>query len=251
MFDLNLTGFLGDLMGLFHNGPGAWATKRPSSLSSVASLNSPVYAAVPVKDAKVVDKFLRRVGRRPGPPRPPARGRRLLPLEHDFYKVPLPGSDQRIRCYGVSVGRGEVAGVLRPHGHGLYLASKRCILGRPPGAEGPAGRPAGRRPMPWSASAPTTGTRCCPTTAWAGKKTAGRPAWGTWGRFPTSARAMTAGGTSPRTPAAVLREAERLYADALLLSRRRQLRGLGRRQGGDVQRARFGGVAQATGGTDG
>ena len=58
MFDFNLTRFLGEMMGEFR-GVGSHMSSEMIPISFlVSSLNSPVYVSVPVKDEKVVDKFL-------------------------------------------------------------------------------------------------------------------------------------------------------------------------------------------------
>ena len=110
----------------------------------VASLNSPVYVSVPVQDAKVVDKFLDQLDA--GLARLARQRERggFFPLDHDFYKVPLAGSDARIRCYGISLGPVKWRLFYARLGNVLYIASKQCILedlvtpSPPPRVEGQA-----------------------------------------------------------------------------------------------------------------
>ncbi len=211
MFDLNLSGFFGDLMDMFHNGPGRVGEETFGIAFLGASLNSPVYAAVPVKDAKVVDKFFSELDA--GQARLARRheGGGFLPLQHDFYKVPLPGSDQRIRCYGVSVGALKWRVFFARIGQGLYLASKRCILEDllalkdQPGPGGAEAHAMVRiRADHWHAVLPDY------RLGW--EENSRQACLGNLGPLSNVARAMAAGGTAPPTPAAVLREAERLYA---------------------------------------
>ena len=185
MFDLNLTGFLGDLMRLTHNGARGMDDQVGVIGFLVASLNSPVYAAVPVKDAKVVDKFfdeldagLAQLARR-------HEDGGWIAVEHDFYKVPLTGGDQRIRCYGVSVGAVKWRVFFARIGQGLYLASKRCILEDllamkdQPGAGGPEAHAMVRiRADHWHAVLPDY------RLGW--EENSRQACWGTWGRFPAS-----------------------------------------------------------------
>ena len=49
-------------------------------------------------------------------------------MDHDFYKVPLAGSDARIRCYGISLGPVKWRVFYARLDNVLYLASKQCIL---------------------------------------------------------------------------------------------------------------------------
>jgi hypothetical protein len=130
MFDFSLPSFLGEMMGQFGGGRGFRgpdSNMLPVSFL-IASLNSPVYIAMPVKDAKVVDKFLEdldgllaELARRPA-------DRGWFPVEFDFYKVPLEGKDQRIRCYAFRFGPVKWRMFYARLGDGLYVASKPFIL---------------------------------------------------------------------------------------------------------------------------
>ncbi len=214
MFDLNLTGFLGDLMGRFRswNQPGRMSGEIPSIAFLVASLNAPVYAAVPVKDAKVVDNFLRELDA--GLPRFARQFNRedgWIPLEHDFYKVPLPGTDARIRCYSISLGPVKWRVFFARIGDGLYVASKQCILEDllaikdKPGPGGPEAHAMVRiRADHWNAVLPDY------RLGW--EESSRQACLGNLGPLSNVARAMAAGGDRSATPAEVLRQAERLYS---------------------------------------
>jgi len=94
----------------------------------VASLAAPVYVAVPVEDAEVVDRFLDKldsvlaaVARQPA-------GRGWFEVEHDFYRLPIEGCEQPARCYNLRFGPVKWRMFFARIGDGLYVASKRFIL---------------------------------------------------------------------------------------------------------------------------
>jgi len=135
MFDFNLTGFLGEMMGSFRGMGGGMSSEVLPISFLIASLNSPVYLAVPVKDEKIVDKFLddlddslavlARQGERGG----------WFGLDYDFYRIqnstphaPREGSKDRTRCYSVQFGPIKWRVFFARIDKGLYIASKRFIL---------------------------------------------------------------------------------------------------------------------------
>jgi hypothetical protein len=150
MFDFNLTGFLGEMMGSFRGMGGGMMNSEMLPISFlIASLNSPVYLAVPVKDEKIVDKFLddlddalavlARQGERGG----------WFGLDYDFYRIqnstphaprevseegnrtphaPREGSKDRTRCYSVQFGPIKWRVFFARIDKALYIASKRFIL---------------------------------------------------------------------------------------------------------------------------
>jgi len=127
-FDFNLTGFLGEMMGSFRGGRGGFGDEMIPISFLVASLNAPVYIAVPVKDARIVDKFLDELDTTLA-----AAARRgelggWFNLNFDFYKVPLEKTDERIRCYCLGIGPVKWRLFFARLGDGLYIASKRFIL---------------------------------------------------------------------------------------------------------------------------
>ena len=92
MFDFNLTGFLGEMMGQFRGGRARGLDSEMLPISFlVASLNSPVYVAMPVKDAKVVDKFLEDLDGMLAESGPAGRNGGWFRVDFDFYQVPLEG----------------------------------------------------------------------------------------------------------------------------------------------------------------
>jgi hypothetical protein len=127
LFDFNTLGFMGTMMGSF-GGNARFGNEMLMGSFLLSSLNSPVYLALPVKDAKLVDKFLDELDASLAVmARRPERG--FIDLGYDFYKVPLRGTDKRIRCFGIGLEnilkwRMFVARL----DDGLYIASKQFIL---------------------------------------------------------------------------------------------------------------------------
>ncbi len=209
-FDFNLSGFLGEMLERFRGASGEFSNETGAITFLVASLNAPVYAAVPVKDGKVVDKFLgeldealARLARRPD-----REG--WLPVEHDFYKVPLAGADQRIRCYGIALGPVKWRLFYARIGDVLYVASKQCILedlattAKRPSAGGAVVHAMVRvRPEHWKDVLPEY------RLGW--EENSRQACLGNLGPLSCVARALSAGSTGAATSAAVQREAEKLY----------------------------------------
>ncbi len=136
-FDFNAMSFLGQSVGSF-GGRGGWFSGNDMLWISmlVASLNSPVYVSLPVKDAKVVDEFLDALD-----PvlalqarRPPSGW--WLDTQTDFYKLePLPGDKSPlgkdaspVRGFSLSFGPLKWRFFYARIGEGLYFASKRFVL---------------------------------------------------------------------------------------------------------------------------
>jgi hypothetical protein len=128
MFDFNMPGFMGETMRMFGVRSGRVREEMFIASFLISSLNSPVYVALPVKDPEVVDKFLDKMDRSLAAlARRSERG--FIDFKYDFYKVPLAGTDKRIRCYAIGlenvvkwrmfIGRID---------NGLYIASKQAIL---------------------------------------------------------------------------------------------------------------------------
>jgi hypothetical protein len=127
MFDFDLTGFLGDVIGSFRGVSRFESEIMPISFM-VASLNAPVYAAFTVKDPQIVDRFLEELDQSLA-----ALARRRdtmdwLPVDFDFYKVPLKAKDERIRCYSVRFGPLKWRMFFARLDNALYVASKQFIL---------------------------------------------------------------------------------------------------------------------------
>jgi hypothetical protein len=127
-FDFNLTGFLGEGVGRFGGARGRLNDDMFMASFLISSLNSPVYIAVPVKDAQIVDAFLDELDAAlAAQARQRERGG-WFPLDYDFYKVPLVGGDRRIRCFGVGLGPVKWRLFFARLDDGLYVASKQFIL---------------------------------------------------------------------------------------------------------------------------
>ncbi|HEV3115603.1 MAG TPA: DUF1559 domain-containing protein, partial [Gemmataceae bacterium] len=127
LFDFNLPAALGQAVGSFQGrGMGLGINELPW-VFLIASFQAPVYAAAPVADAKVVDRFLERldkllVG--------VARQRQDLgwfSLQQDFYHVPL-SADLSCRSFAVQFGPIKGRFFWARIGGGFYVASKKFIL---------------------------------------------------------------------------------------------------------------------------
>lgn len=93
----------------------------------VASLNSPIYLAVPVRDEKVVDRFLSGLDEVLAAKARHRVGERWLSLDQDFYKSKLPG-DVTSRCHSLILGPVKWRIHWARIGGGLYIASKASVL---------------------------------------------------------------------------------------------------------------------------
>ncbi len=126
-FDFNLTGFLGEMLGSFRGRRGFGDEMIPISFL-IASLNSPVYIAVPVRDAEIVDNFLEHLDSALATlARQRERGG-WFNVDFDFYRVPLETNDDRVRCYSVAFGPVKWRMFFARIDDALYVARKRFIL---------------------------------------------------------------------------------------------------------------------------
>ena len=126
-FDLNMASLLGMLVGSTAGRARSLGTDELLIGFAVAALNTPVYLAIPVQDARVVDRFLEKsdtglaiIARHKD------RGG-WLSLEPDFYKFPL-GQDQVYRGFGLRVGPLKLRFFWARIGGVLYIATKPFIL---------------------------------------------------------------------------------------------------------------------------
>jgi hypothetical protein len=126
MFDLNLTGFLGDMVREF--GIRRMNDDMLGITFLVASLNSPVYISVPVRDRQVVDRFLDELDATLSElaRKPPERG--WFEVDYDFYRLPLGGEEADARSFCLQVGPIRWRLFYARVGDGLYVASKPYIL---------------------------------------------------------------------------------------------------------------------------
>jgi hypothetical protein len=128
MFDFNLTGFLGEMVGAFRGIGRADPELVPISFL-IASLNSPVYLALPVKDEKIVDKFLDGLDATLGALARQQQRNMFPPLDYDFYRVGSKDKGQGpTRCYSVRFGPIKWRAFFARIDKALYIASQRFIL---------------------------------------------------------------------------------------------------------------------------
>ena len=211
LFDFNTLGFLGTMMGSF-GGNARFGNEMLMGSFLLSSFNSPVYIAIPVKDAKLVDKFLDEIDASLAAiARRPERGG-FLDLGYDFYKVPLRGTDKRIRCFGIGLEnilkwRMFVARL----DDGLYIASKQFILEDLAAMKKgqPGGGPVAHGMVPRAARSLEGGAARVP--AWLGReRTDGLPE--ELGAAVAVARAAAAASDGPAKAADMCRQADRLHA---------------------------------------
>ena len=208
MFDLNLTAMLGDVVGTFRG--GRFDDDFLSIGFLVASLNAPVYVAVPVNDAEVVDKFLDGLDRSLATLARQEDGGGWFDVSLDFYRLPLPeGTDPRIRCWSFAIGPVKWRMFFARIDQGLYVASKREILedlmtAKPPKETGPTAHGMVRlRPEHWDKVLSTF------HLGWA--ESARVASLDNLGPLSNVARALRAGSDEPVSIDRVLGEAEMLY----------------------------------------
>jgi hypothetical protein len=126
-FDLNMASLLGMLVGTT-TGRARWLGTDELMIGLAATaLNTPVYLAIPVQDAKVVDRFMEKLDTAMAIlARHKDRGG-WFSVEPDFYKFPL-GQDQVYRGFGLRIGPLKLRFFWARIGGGLYIASKPFIL---------------------------------------------------------------------------------------------------------------------------
>jgi hypothetical protein len=128
MFDFNLPRFLGEMMGEFRGVGSRMGSDMIPASFLISSLNSPVYVSVPVKDEKVVDKFLDDLDKFLATvARQKERGG-FLDLDYDYYRVPAEGKSPALRCFNVQLGPVKWRVFFARIDKGLYIASKKFIL---------------------------------------------------------------------------------------------------------------------------
>jgi hypothetical protein len=127
LVDVNVPAALGMALGTF-NGRNAFANSETILIGFLAaSVNSPAYVSIPVKDPKIVEDFLSRLD---SLLLETARQREtrgmFFGVEPDFY-LPLE-KDNSIRTLGIQFGPVKWRLFWARVGDGLYIASKRFIL---------------------------------------------------------------------------------------------------------------------------
>jgi hypothetical protein len=208
-FDFNLTGFLGETLRDFRGG-GRFDEMLPISFL-IASLNAPVYVAIPVQDAQIVDKFLDELDTTLAAVARQPRGVGWFDFAFDFYRVPLKGTDERIRCYAVEFGPVKWRLFFARIDRGLYLASQRFILEDLAAAAekkadgGPTAHAMVRvRPEHWKEVLPAF------QLGWA--ESSREACLNNLGPLSSVARAVSASGGGHAEPGQVCRQADELYA---------------------------------------
>jgi len=211
-FDFNLTGTLGEMMGSFRGGRGWFDDEMIPIGFLIASLNSPVYIAVPVKDAEIVDRFIAQTDTMLAALARQRQQDGFFEVDFDFYRVPLQTTDKRIRCYAVQLGPIKWRLFFARIGDGLYIASKRFILedlaameGQERTERGPSAHAMVRvRPEHWKDVLPSF------QLGWAENSRVA--CLNNLGPLSSIARSVSAASNGPVKPGQVHREADRVHA---------------------------------------
>jgi hypothetical protein len=127
LFDFNLPSFLGLMLGNFNGSQVNVGTQEILISFVVASLNAPVYLALPVQDPKLVDGFLDRLDTVLAHLSQRKEGGGFLNFEQDFYRFKA-DKEKGLRTYGFRVGPVKWRFCWGRIGNGLYVASKPFIL---------------------------------------------------------------------------------------------------------------------------
>lgn len=127
-FDFNLTQAMGEILRSFRGGGGGIDDEMIWVSYLIASLNAPVYIALPVNDADLVDRVLERGDVYLAEIARAGDRRGWFNLELDSYRVPLGDTDQQVRCFTIGFGPVKWRMFYGRVGDGLYVASKRFIL---------------------------------------------------------------------------------------------------------------------------
>jgi len=129
-FEFNFSGFLGQMMGSF-SGRSMWGNFGGETLPiamAVGSLNAPVYISIPVKDPKIVDKFLMALDPVEAMLSRQREQGGWFRVDNDYYQLPAAGDAPVIRCHAVSLGPIKWRFFWARIDNGLYIASKKFIL---------------------------------------------------------------------------------------------------------------------------
>jgi hypothetical protein len=132
-FDINVPSLLGELMGSFTDArSGRFVTGDTGQLALVggfviSSLTAPVYIALPVQDAKIVDAYLDDIDVPLAFLSRKGTGSGFFDVKQDFYK--FPGQHKaKFRAYSLRLGPIKWRFFWARIGNGLYIASKPFIL---------------------------------------------------------------------------------------------------------------------------
>ncbi|MHB8901207.1 MAG: hypothetical protein ACYC6Y_20855, partial [Thermoguttaceae bacterium] len=127
-FDFNLTRSLGEIVRSFRQGRGGFDDDMLWISYLIASLNAPVYVSIPVQDAELVDRALDRLDVYAAEIARAGDRDAWFDLDLDFYRVPLAGTKQQIRCYTIAFGPVKWRMFYGRIGDAVYVASKQFIL---------------------------------------------------------------------------------------------------------------------------
>ncbi|HEV3236064.1 MAG TPA: DUF1559 domain-containing protein, partial [Gemmataceae bacterium] len=127
LFDFNLPNFLGLMLGSFNGSQVNIGSEQLLVSFVIASLNAPVYVALPVQDAKVVDGFLDRLDAVLAHLSQHKETGGFLNFEQDFYRFEA-DKEKALRTYSVRFGPVKWRFCWGRIGNGLYVASKPFIL---------------------------------------------------------------------------------------------------------------------------
>ncbi len=127
LFDLDLPNFLSLAFGDLNRGRSFLGSPDWPVTFLIASLNSPVYAALPVKDARVVDRCLERLDKVLTREARKNQNAGWFHFDQDFYTTQLKGG-WKMRGYGLRLGPVKWRFFWGRVGEALYVASKPAIL---------------------------------------------------------------------------------------------------------------------------
>jgi hypothetical protein len=127
-FDLDLPNFLGLGFASLNGNRNIFGSPDWTLAFLLASLNAPVYVAMPVQDARVVDRCLERLDRvLTAEARKHQNVGGFLAFDQDFYTASLKGG-WKVRGYGFRLGPVKWRFFWGRVGDALYVASKPVIL---------------------------------------------------------------------------------------------------------------------------
>jgi hypothetical protein len=127
LFDFNLPAALGQVVGSFQGRRMGLGMGELPWVFLAASFQAPVYIAVPVAEAKIVDRFLERLDKFLAGLARQQQNWGWFSLQHDFYRAPL-SADESCRSFGFQFGPIKWRFFWARIGDGFYIASKKFIL---------------------------------------------------------------------------------------------------------------------------
>lgn len=125
-FDFQLTRFMGQMLGSFSTSNRFDDDLIPIFML-IASLNSPVYASIPLDDVEITDRFIEHVDDLLAPVARKAVRTGWFQTENDFYKIPIT-EEVLARTECISLGPIKWRFFWARIGKQLYIASKPEVL---------------------------------------------------------------------------------------------------------------------------